>query len=119
MWAALGLMHSRTWTQEVAPPAPMPSSLIMARVMRLSAFPPPPPPPLVSVVTPAAAPPLSYLHVSQTYLTSLLVTCFSKGSAPLLRCMGSSMLWVAGCGQASTCCMTHLEMLEDRAAEEG
>ena len=40
---------------------PMPSSLIMASVMRLSAL-PPPPPPLVSVVTPAAAPPLSYLH---------------------------------------------------------
>ena len=52
----------RTCTQEVAPPAPMPSSLIMASVMRLSPLPPPPPPPLVSVVTPAAAPPPSYLQ---------------------------------------------------------
>ena len=56
------VQRRRTWTQEVAPPAPMPSSLIMASVMRLSALPPPPPPPLVSVVTPAAAPPPSYLH---------------------------------------------------------
>ena len=51
-----------TWTKAVLPAVPRPSSLTMARVMRLSDLPPPPPLPLVSVVTPAAPPPLSYLR---------------------------------------------------------
>ena len=60
--ADLGCLDWPTWTKAVLPAVPRPSSLTMARVMRLSDLPPPPPLPLVSVVTPAAPPPLSYLH---------------------------------------------------------
>ena len=56
-----GRLDWPTWTKAVLPAVPRPSSLTMARVMRLSDLPPPPPLPLVSVVTPAAPPPLSYL----------------------------------------------------------